>query len=271
MVNVHSLSDTNQTQLVPIPALSDNYIWLLCRNGKAIVVDPGESAPVIAALDQRKLTLDAILLTHHHGDHVGGVLALQQRTGALVYGPARETLPACDHPLREGDKVHLPGVGLALDVLDIPGHTAGHIAYYGTLDAGVPVVFCGDTLFAAGCGRVFEGTPAQMAESLGKLRALPLDTLICCGHEYTLANLRWALHVEPDNIALQQRWEVASQLRSEGLPTLPSTIGAEHNTNPFFRTSHPAVAQAASAYAGAALKTPVDVFASLRSWKNNFK
>lgn len=259
------------TQLIPLPAFTDNYIWMLCKNGRAVVVDPGQSAPVEDALEQHGLTLDSILLTHHHHDHVGGVLALQQRTGAVVYGPASETLPACDHRLREGDTVQLPAIDLQLKVFDIPGHTAGHIAYYGQLDTGKPLVFCGDTLFAGGCGRLFEGTPVQMADSLGKLSALPPNTLVCCAHEYTLANLHWALHVEPGNSVLQQRLEAATQLRARGQPTLPSTIQAELDTNPFLRTSQASVAKAASAYAGTLLDSNVKIFAGLREWKNNFK
>ncbi|MCC2597003.1 hydroxyacylglutathione hydrolase [Pusillimonas sp. MFBS29] len=258
------------TELIPVPAFTDNYIWLVCKDGHAVVVDPGQSAPVQAVLDEHNLVLDAILLTHHHADHVGGVLALQQRTGATVYGPASEKLPACDHRLQEGDTVQFPAVGLQLSVLDVPGHTAGHIAYFGTLPSGKPLVFCGDTLFAAGCGRLFEGTPAQMLNSLGKLRALPPETLVCCAHEYTLANLRWALQVEPGNPVLQQRWKADSQLRSDGVPTLPSTMALELDTNPFLRVSQTSVAKAAADYAKARLDTSVDIFACLREWKNNF-
>lgn len=263
-------NDTSTT-LVPLPALSDNYIWLLSQNGKAIVVDPGEAKPVLAYLDEHKLSLTAILLTHHHGDHTAGVPELQQATGATVYGPAQEKLPACDHRLAEGDTITLTGPTLSLSILDVPGHTAGHIAFYGLIDDSQPVLLCGDTLFSAGCGRLFEGTPAQMVESMGKLRTLPPDTLVCCGHEYTLSNLRWAMHVEPDNDMLQQRWEQASKLREKGLPTLPSTIGSELDCNPFLRLAEPAIVAAVSAYATAAVSSEVDVFACLREWKNNFR
>lgn len=263
-----SLPNTSSAKLVPVPAFSDNYIWLVSRNGHAVVVDPGQAEPVLQHLQEYQLQLDAILITHHHPDHVGGVAELKSKTGAHVYGPLGETLPVCDTRLKEEDEVSLPGVGLSLSVLDIPGHTAGHIAYFGYLDDAHPVVFCGDTLFSAGCGRLFEGTPAQMLNSLSKLKALPLETLVCCAHEYTLSNLRWALQVEPDNAALQQRWKHAQQLRSQGQPTLPSTIGAELETNPFLRPLQQSVANAASAHAGHTLDSAVAVFAALREWKN---
>jgi hydroxyacylglutathione hydrolase len=269
-MNSIAVNDAGAPGLTPIPAFTDNYIWMVRRDGHAVVVDPGEAAPVRQVLRRQGLTLDAILLTHHHGDHVGGVLELRQETGATVYGPASERLPACDHRLAENDTVQLPGVGLQLTVLDVPGHTAGHIAYHGQIDDGTPVVFCGDTLFAAGCGRLFEGTPAQMVDSLGKLGALSPATLVCCAHEYTLSNLRWALQVEPENIALQQRWEHASRLRADGVPTLPSTIEAERDTNPFIRTQQAGVIESASRHAGKDLRSPVDVFACVREWKNNF-
>ncbi|NYT65751.1 hydroxyacylglutathione hydrolase [Alcaligenaceae bacterium] len=271
MVNTLHLSDSSISQLIPVPALNDNYIWMVCKGQHAVVIDPGVAAPVQAILDQHSLTLDAILLTHHHGDHVGGVTALQQRNGGVVYGPATETLPVCDIRVTEGDTVSLPNVGLHLQVIDIPGHTAGHVAYHGTLDGNPPLVFCGDTLFAAGCGRLFEGTPEQMTASLAKLAALPLDTLICCAHEYTLANLRWAMQVEPDNTALQKQWLSASQLRANHQPTLPTTLTTELATNPFLRTTAAPVVAAATAYAARPLDSSVAVFASLREWKNNFK
>jgi len=255
-------------RLTPIPAFSDNYIWLLQCGKRALVVDPGQATPVLAALREQQLTLEAILLTHHHHDHVGGAAQLRQQTGADVYGPATEVLPVCDHPVAQGDTVPLKPLHISLSVLDIPGHTAGHIAFFGQIDGFASVLFCGDTLFSAGCGRLFEGTPAQMVASLGKLAALPPDTLICCGHEYTLSNLRWALQVEPDNADLQARCKQAQQLRDQGLPTLPSTLALELQTNPFLRTAQDAVIAAAARHAGQSLQGDVAVFACLRAWKN---
>jgi hydroxyacylglutathione hydrolase len=258
------------TRIESLCAFSDNYIWLITNGASAIVVDPGQSAPVVQALQQRSLKLNAILLTHHHQDHVGGVSDLVNLTGAMVYGPAGEVLPVCDVPLIEGDLIQDSELQMSLSVLDVPGHTAGHIAFTGEID-GRRVLFCGDTLFAAGCGRLFEGTAAQMTDSLAKLAALEGDTSVYCAHEYTLSNMRWARAVEPNNLALQN-WQVhAEQQRSEGQPTLPSSIGQELSCNPFFRTQQPEVAQAASIWAQRTLETPVDIFAALREWKNNFR
>jgi hydroxyacylglutathione hydrolase len=257
--------------ILPLPALADNYIWIVFNDAAAVVVDPGEAGPVLTLLERRQLKLAAILLTHHHSDHVGGVLELCHHTGAMVYGPARETLPRCDIALAEGDPVHVPQLGLEMRTLDVPGHTAGHIAYYGRVPGQQPLLFCGDTLFACGCGRLFEGTAAQMLDSLQKLSTLPSNTNVCCAHEYTLANLRWALTVDPANRFLQQWYQEAQHLREQGLPTLPSSIRHERVLNPFLRTRQVKVIHAATTWAGHPLSTSVEVFAALREWKNTFK
>lgn len=257
--------------ILPIPAFSDNYIWLIRHGDHAAVVDPGQAEPVIDTLNRLGLSLKAILLTHHHNDHVGGVEALKQKYGCPVWGPAHETLPVCDIRLREGDRVECPDLGISLGVLDVPGHTAGHIAYTGQAGGQDCVLFSGDTLFAGGCGRLFEGTPAQMLDSLDKFKSLPLETGVFCGHEYTLSNLRWALAVESDNAILQDTFLHAQQLRANGQPTLPSTLGRERETNPFLRTRVDSVTASAARWAGKPLASPVDVFAALREWKNNFK
>ncbi|HEY7945316.1 MAG: hydroxyacylglutathione hydrolase [Burkholderiales bacterium] len=256
--------------IIPIPAFADNYIWLLREGASAAVVDAGDAAPVIAHLEREHLELTAIICTHHHGDHVGGNRELLQRWQVPVFGPASETIPGRTHAMREGDAIVVPGIGLALSVLDIPGHTAGHIAYVGRSDA-APLVFCGDTLFAGGCGRLFEGTPAHMVASLDKLVALPGDTLVYCGHEYTVANLRFALVVEPGNAALRERESTARAMRARGVPTLPSTIGDERATNPFLRTGETTIRAAASAHADRELADRIGVFAEIRAWKNAFR
>jgi hydroxyacylglutathione hydrolase len=253
-----------------LPAFDDNYIWLVHRDGDAVVVDPGQAPQVMARVAAAGLRLRAILLTHHHGDHVGGVEELVAATGATVYGPAGETLPRCDVRLQEGDRVDIEAVGLALTVIDVPGHTAGHIAYAGEA-GGRPVVFCGDTLFSGGCGRVFEGTPAQMHASLGKLAALPPATLVYAAHEYTLSNLRWARAVDPDNQALAGWQSAAEALRARSRPTLPAALGVEQAINPFLRTANPVVRAAASAHAGQPLDDEIAVFAALREWKNGYR
>ena len=234
----------------------------------AAVVDPGDAAPVRAWLDANGVELSAIIATHHHADHVGGVEALCARRDVPVFGPAREAIPRRTHALREGDRIDVPGIRLSLAVYDIPGHTAGHIAYY-SADAD-PLLFCGDTLFAAGCGRPFEGTPDQMWSSLGKLAGLAPATRVYCGHEYTLANLRFAEAVEPENADVRARTAREGAKRQQGLPTLPSTIGDELATNPFLRAALPGVMSRAATHAGRPMASAVDAFATLRTWKNGF-
>lgn len=255
--------------IIPIPAFTDNYIWLIREGPNAAVVDPGDAAPVLAYLARERLQLTAILNTHHHGDHVGGNAALRAQAKVPVYGPAREPIPGRTHGVGEGDTVVLPGVDLALEVLEVPGHTAGHIAWFARDDgAGGPVAFVGDTLFACGCGRVFEGTPQTMCASLAKLAALPEATRVYCAHEYTLSNLRFALAVLPGEPALLARQARAQARREQGLPTVPTTVAEERASNPFLRTTAPEVVAAAEARAGRRLGSPVDVFATLREWKN---
>jgi hydroxyacylglutathione hydrolase len=252
----------------PIPAFRDNYIWMI-RGGadpRAVaVVDPGDAAPVFAVLEREGLALAAILATHHHADHVGGVAALMAATGARAFGPARERMPAGVRPLAAGDRAEIAGLGLDFEVLDVPGHTAGHIAY-----AGHGTVFPGDTLFSAGCGRLFEGTPDEMLGSLDRLAALPGETRVFCGHEYTEANLRFAMAVEPANSAIMDYVKRAAGQRAQGDPTLPSTIELEKRVNPFLRSRNEDVKSAAERRAGRMLSDPVAVFAEIRSWKDVF-
>lgn len=258
-------------QITPLPAFSDNYIWLLqdAAARRCAVVDPGDSTPVLTWLAAHPdWQLSDILITHHHHDHTDGVLALKQATGARVLGPALEDIPGRDLALADGQTIHL--LDRDWQVLLVPGHTAGHIALFGDAD-GEPVLFCGDTLFAAGCGRLFEGTAEQMHASLQRLASLPPQTRVYCTHEYTLSNLRFALAAEPDNPALQQRLAQATALREQDLPTLPSTLTLELATNPFLRVSEPAIRNKCAERAEGPLASPSAVFAALRSWKDNFR
>lgn len=256
-------------KLLALPAFSDNYLWVLHDSERAIVVDPGQAEPVLECLREHRLALQTILVTHHHPDHVGGVDALRAATGAQVFGPARERIPAPFEPLRGGD--HVDALGLRFEVLDIPGHTSGHIGYFANPPGAAPLLFCGDTLFSGGCGRLFEGTPAQMLASLDLLSGLPGDTRVCCAHEYTLSNLRFACAVDPDNAALQDYVRHCEQLRAQGLPTLPSTVERERQVNPFLRSRTPSVTASVTRHAGGTdSRDEVAVFAALREWKNNF-
>ncbi|MEJ1224205.1 MULTISPECIES: hydroxyacylglutathione hydrolase [Pseudomonas] len=253
-------------QISALPAFTDNYIWLLQDHAsrRCAVVDPGDATPVQAWLEAHPgWVLSEIMVTHHHHDHVGGVQALKSATGARVYGPASENIPARDVPLEDNDRISV--LDLDFDVYAVPGHTLGHIAYYHR-----GLLFCGDTLFAAGCGRLFEGTPQQMHRSLGRLAALPEDTLVYCTHEYTLSNLKFAAAVEPDNPDIAARLEKVTRQRHDGVITLPSTLALEKLTNPFLRTTETSVKQKADERNGQRNGTPSEVFAALRAWKDKF-
>lgn len=255
-------------KLIPVPAFADNYLWVLHDGKRALVVDPGDATPVLAFLKANALELESILVTHHHADHTGGVDELRDTTGARVYGPATEKIPSPYEHLKEGDKV--TAMGLEFNVIDVPGHTAGHIAYYTPEVNGRPLLFCGDTLFSGGCGRLFEGTPAQMLASLDKLTALPPNTGVCCTHEYTLGNLRFALAVEPGNTELVAYNAECVKLRDAGQPTLPTSIEQELKINPFLRTRQAPVKTAALHF-DASAHDDISVFAAIRQWKNQFK
>lgn len=253
-------------RIEPISAFTDNYIWLLSRPDSpyAVLVDPGDAAPALARLAKRALTPIALLITHHHWDHTHGIAELLDHYPMPVYGPARESIAGLTHPLAEGDTVRLAPLDLELRVLDVPGHTRGAISYYGD-----GCLFCGDTLFTAGCGRLFEGTAAQMHGSLAKLAALPDATQVYCGHEYTLDNLRFAQVVEPHSAALRQRLADTQALRRQGLPSVPAPLGLEKLTNPFLRYADAGVMEAAADWAGRSLNDATEVFATLRRWKDS--
>jgi hydroxyacylglutathione hydrolase len=245
-------------------ALRDNYVWLLkSPEQRCAIVDPGEAAPVLEVLEREELEPAAILITHHHPDHVGGAAALQERFDIPMYGPDDDRIPGNVHRLKEGDQANLESLGMTLDVFEIPGHTKTHIAFYGR-----GLLLSGDTLFSIGCGKLFEGTPEQMTASLDKLMTLPGNTRVYCGHEYTLANCAFARQVEPGNDDLREHEERARERLDRGEPSLPSTLDQERAANPFVRVREPTVIRAAEERAGRSLDTPEAVFAEIRAWKD---
>jgi hydroxyacylglutathione hydrolase len=254
--------------LTALPALSDNYIWILSDADRktAIVVDPGESTPVIKWLEANNLSCAAILITHHHHDHVGGLTDLTAKYTCPVYAPAINNITETTHAIHSDEKIFIDALNVTFDVLAVPGHTLGHVAYYSA-----PYLFCGDTLFSAGCGRLFEGTAEQMQNSFNKIAALPDDTLICCTHEYTLSNLVFAQAVEPNNQAISYHIEHVKQLRTENKPSLPSSLALEKSINPFLRTRKASVVKAASKHTGGAVSAGASTFKAIRQWKDDFK
>lgn len=254
--------------LIPLPAFTDNYIWMLHDGHGALVVDPGDAQPVLHALSGSGLQLLTILVTHHHKDHTGGIQQLVEATGAEVYGPAREQIAGIQHSLQDGDRVQ--ALGLDFQVLDVPGHTAGHIAYFSENTQPAPLLFCGDTLFSGGCGRLFEGTPAQMLASLTRLGALPGHTQVCCTHEYTLSNLKFAREVDPDNQDLLEYLQQCMTSRAAGHPTLPSNIAQELKINPFLRSHEAALITSARRFDAGSVDQH-GAFATLRQWKNQYQ
>jgi hydroxyacylglutathione hydrolase len=254
-------------EITPIPALKDNYIWMITRakNKSAIIVDPGEAKPVLEMLRKNNLHLAGILITHHHWDHTDGIAELLEHFPVAVYGPANDAVKNCTHPLTQDDQIHIPELDCEFSIIEIPGHTRGHIAF-----VGLNGVFCGDTLFSAGCGRLFEGTAEQMLNSLNKLKQLSNETFVYSAHEYTQNNLKFAQLIEPENHHIIAHIKSANLLREKGKPTLPSTIKQEKLINPFFRCEEPNVKKSAETHAGHPLSTPLAVFTELRKWKDAF-
>jgi len=251
----------------PLPALNDNYIWIIINEAQrcAAIVDPGDAKPVLSFLKANQLQLSAILITHHHWDHTQGIDAILSEWPVPVYAGANEPVPQRTIAVQDDDQFQIPGLDVTLNVIDTPGHTAGQVNY-----TGFGSVFTGDTLFTGGCGRIFEGTADELYHSLQKLARLPNDTLVYCGHEYSVANLNFAKAVEPNNASITQRIEQCVALRKNNQPTVPTTIATELATNPFLRCNQEDVIASASAYANTPLTNPVDVFTTLRAWKDQF-
>ena len=254
-------------EIIPLTALKDNYIWMLINkiNQCVAIVDPSEHEPVLEYIQSRNLNPIAILITHHHWDHVGGITGLTKKYNMPVYTPEKEFVEGSTNPVSEGDIISLPELDLEINILDVPGHTSGAIAYYTE-----KMVFSGDTLFTGGCGRLFEGSPTQMYSSLSKIKKLPTKTLVYCGHEYTIPNLQFAAAVEIDNKIIQRRLELAQKTRDENQPTVPATLEIEKQTNPFLRCNKQSVINTASMRAGRTLDNPAEVFATIRNWKDSF-
>ncbi|MEC7875578.1 MAG: hydroxyacylglutathione hydrolase [Pseudomonadota bacterium] len=253
-------------EIIPVTALKDNYIWLLENktNQHAVIVDPSEHEPVLESIKTRGLIPVAILITHHHWDHVGGIGGLTNEYDIPVYTPKNEVVKGSTNPVGEGDIINLSELSLNISILDVPGHTSGAVAYYTE-----NMVFSGDTLFTAGCGRLFEGSPKEMYRSLMKIKGFPDDTLIYCGHEYTISNLKFASIVEKNNESIKKRLDMALQTRELNQPTVPANLEIEKQTNPFLRCEEKSVVNAASTWAGRILNNPVEVFATIRSWKDS--
>ena len=255
----------NDYTIIPIPSFQDNYIWAFIenKNKKTIIVDPGDATPVLDYLEQHQLILSAIFITHHHWDHTNGIPALKKKYNIPIYGSSKESIPEVTISIQELDTI--PFDSLTFQIFAIPGHTRDHIAYYAK-----EILFCGDTLFAAGCGRLFEGSAEELYSSLQKIVALPDNTKIYCAHEYTLNNLRFAKTVEPDNKNMEERIKNVTELREKKLPSLPSLLHEEKETNPFLRCHLPEVIKSAEKFCGEPLNTPVSVFRILRKWKDHF-
>lgn len=251
-----------------IRAFRDNYIWTIEYDSRVVLVDPGETAPVLNALKQRKLQLSGILLTHKHNDHIGGVTDLLKKFSVPVYGPVNDNIPFITHPLKEGDTVTFDELNAwKVSILDVPGHTLGHIAYYAPVQKWL---FCGDVLFGAGCGRIFEGSPKQMFDSINKISALPNDTLVYAGHEYTIPNLKFAAEIEPDNTSIAMRMNACLDKRKKYMPTLPSTIAEEKATNPFMRANQATVISRMDSLNKLSEHSPIATFTAIREWKDNY-